>query len=68
MITKILSDNLTYSQINSENPTICFLHGWGWESRNWQHISGEVERIAIDIPEDWTSETLKNSLSQQTTS
>ena len=34
MIAKILSDNLTYAQVNSENPNICFLHGWGGESNN----------------------------------
>ena len=50
MITKILSDNLTYSQVNSENPKICFLHGWGGESSNWKNISGEFESIALDIP------------------
>ena len=50
MIAKILSDNLTYSQVNSENPKICFLHGWGGESSNWKNISGEFESIALDIP------------------
>ena len=39
MIAKILSDNLTYAQVNSENPNICFLHGWGGESNNWKNIS-----------------------------
>ena len=50
MIAKILSDNLTYAQVNSENPNICFLHGWGGESNNWKNISKEFESIAIDIP------------------
>ena len=42
MIAKILSDNLTYAQVNSENPNICFLHGWGGESNNWKNISKEL--------------------------
>ena len=50
MIAKILSDNLTYAQVNSNNPNICFLHGWGGESNNWKNISKEFESIAIDIP------------------
>jgi len=50
MIAKILSDNLTYAQVNSENPNICFLHGWGGESDNWKNISKEFQCIAIDIP------------------
>ena len=48
MIAKILSDNLTYAQVNSENPNICFLHGWGGESNNWKNISKEFESIAIE--------------------
>ena len=43
MIAKILSDNLTYAQVNSENPNICFLHGWGGESNNWKNISKELQ-------------------------
>tara|TARA_Y100001958_G_scaffold144689_1_gene122754 strand:+ start:1196 stop:1903 length:708 start_codon:yes stop_codon:yes gene_type:complete len=50
MIAKVLSDNLTYAQVNSENPNICFLHGWGGESNDWKNISKEFEFIAIDIP------------------
>ena len=50
MIAKILSDNLTYAQVNSENPNICFLHGWGGESNDWKNISKDFECIAIDIP------------------
>ena len=45
MITKILSDNLTYSQINSENPKICFLHGWGGESSNWKNIQENLKAL-----------------------
>ena len=50
MIAKVLSDDLTYAQVNSENPNICFLHGWGGESNDWKNISKEFECIAIDIP------------------
>ena len=50
MIAKILSDDLTYAQVNSENPNICFLHGWGGESNDWKNISKEFDCIAIDIP------------------
>ena len=50
MISKILSDNLTYAQVNSESPNICFLHGWGGESNDWKNISKDFECIVIDIP------------------
>ena len=46
MIAKVLSDDLTYAQVNSENPNICFLHGWGGESNDWKNISKEFECIA----------------------
>ena len=66
MITKILSDNLTYSQINSANPKICFLHGWGGESSNWKNISGEFESIALDIPGFGKSVPFEKSFSPKT--
>jgi len=66
MITKILSDNLTYSQVNSENPKICFLHGWGGESNNWKNISGEFESIALDIPGFGKSVPFEKSFSPKT--
>ncbi len=61
MIAKILSDNLTYSQVNSENPKICFLHGWGGKSSDWNNISKEFEYIAIDIPGFGKSVPFKHS-------
>ena len=66
MIAKILSDNLTYSQVNSENPKICFLHGWGGESSNWKNISGEFESIALDIPGFGKSVPFEKSFSPKT--
>ena len=66
MITKILSDNLTYSQVNSESPKICFLHGWGGDSSNWKNISGEFESIALDIPGFGKSVPFEKSFSPKT--
>ena len=66
MITKILSDDLTYSQVNSESPKICFLHGWGGDSSNWKNISGEFESIALDIPGFGKSVPFEKSFSPKT--
>ena len=29
MAYKILKDDLTFANVNSDNPKVCFLHGWG---------------------------------------
>ena len=65
MITKILSDNLTYAQVNSENPKICFLHGWGGQGNDWKNISKEFECIAIDIPGFGKSVPFEQSLTPE---
>tara|TARA_B100000678_G_scaffold99312_1_gene82951 strand:+ start:1433 stop:2140 length:708 start_codon:yes stop_codon:yes gene_type:complete len=47
---KVLEDNLTFANINSDKPTVCFLHGWGRSSKDFIHIENEFESIAFDIP------------------
>ena len=47
---KVLDDNLTFANINSDNPTVCFLHGWDRSSKDFMNIENEFESISIDIP------------------
>ena len=46
----VLDDNLTFANINSDNPKVCFLHGWGRSSKDFMNIENEFESITIDIP------------------
>ena len=47
---KILNDDLTYANINSENPKVCFLHGWGTSGKDFNKIETHFDFITIDIP------------------
>ena len=50
MAYKILSDNLTFANVNSENPKVCFLHGWGTSGKDFNKIDSHFDSITIDIP------------------
>ena len=47
---KVLDDNLTLANINSDKPKVCFLHGWGRSSKDFMNIENEFESISLDIP------------------
>ena len=38
---KVLDDNLTLANINSDKPKVCFLHGWGRSSKDFMNIENE---------------------------
>ena len=40
---KVLDDNLTLANINSDKPKVCFLHGWGRSSKDFMNIENEFE-------------------------
>ena len=39
MAYKILNDDLTFANVNSENPKVCFLHGWGTSGKDFNKLS-----------------------------
>jgi len=47
---KLLNDKKTFANINSENPTVCFLHGWGRSSQDFYLISQSYNYINFDLP------------------
>ena len=47
---KLLNDKKTFANINSENPTVCFLHGWGRSSQDFYFISQSYDYINFDLP------------------
>ena len=47
---KLLNDKKTFANINSENPTVCFLHGWGRSSQDFNLISQSFNYINFDLP------------------
>ncbi len=47
---KLLDDKKTYANVNSENPTVCFLHGWGRSSQDFNLISQSFDYISFDLP------------------
>ena len=47
---KLLNDKKTFANINSENPTVCFLHGWGRSSQDFNLISQSFSYINFDLP------------------
>ena len=50
MAYKILDDDLTFANVNSENPKVCFLHGWGTSGKDFNKIDSHFDSITIDIP------------------
>ena len=50
MAYKILNDDLTFANVNSENPKVCFLHGWGTSGKDFNKIESHFDSITIDIP------------------
>ena len=47
---KLLNDKKTFANINSVNPTVCFLHGWGRSSQDFYLISQSYDYINFDLP------------------
>ena len=48
---KVLDDNLTLANINSDKPKVCFLHGWGRSSKDFMNIENEFESISKVLSE-----------------
>ena len=47
---QLLKDGKTFAEVNSEAPRICFLHGWGRASNDFNLIASNFDSIAIDLP------------------
>ncbi len=50
MPLKLLDDKRTYAEINSDKPEVCFLHGWGRSSNDFNLISKDFAHISFDLP------------------
>ena len=50
MAYKILKDDLTFANVNSDNPKVCFLHGWCTSGKDFNKIESHFDFITIDIP------------------
>jgi len=59
---KLLNDKKTFVNINSENPTVCFLHGWGRSSQDFNLISQSFNFINFDLPGFGKSQEPENSM------
>ena len=62
MALKVLNDGKTFAEVNSDNPTICFLHGWGRSSNDFNLISSKFDSISIDLPGFGKSQEPENSM------
>ena len=49
MAYKILKDDLTFANVNSDNPKVCFLHGWGTSGKDFNKIESHFDFITIDL-------------------
>ena len=63
MAFKVLSDDITFANVNSDNPKVCFLHGWGMSGKDFSKIETSFEFITIDIPGFGKSVPFNKSLS-----
>ena len=50
MAYRVLSDDLTYANTNTELPKFCFLHGWGGSGKDYSKIDFDFEHITFDLP------------------
>ena len=62
MALKVLNDGKTFAEVNSDNPTVCFLHGWGRSSNDFNLISSKFDSISIDLPGFGKSQEPENSM------
>ncbi len=62
MALQLLKDGKTFAEVNSNEPKICFLHGWGRSSNDFSKISSKFESIAIDLPGFGKSEEPETSM------
>ncbi len=60
---QLLKDGKTFAEVNSEAPRICFLHGWGRASNDFNLIASNFDSIAIDLPGFGKSHEPQNSMS-----
>jgi len=50
MAYRVLSDDLTYANMNTDLPKVCFLHGWGGSGKDFSKIDSNFEYITFDLP------------------
>ena len=50
MAYRVLSDDLTYANLNTDLPKVCFLHGWGGSGKDFSKIDSNFEYITFDLP------------------
>ncbi|MDA2969669.1 MAG: alpha/beta hydrolase [Actinomycetota bacterium] len=47
---KLLEDKKTFAYVNSDFPKVCFLHGWGRDSSDFNLIANEFDSFVFDLP------------------
>ena len=58
----LLSDGSTFAYSNVEKPKICYLHGWGRDSKDFKNIMEFFPGIAVDLPGFGKTKNLNQSL------
>ena len=62
---QVLKDNINFIDTNSNNPKVCFLHGWGRSSKDFKKISESFDYISFDLPGFGKSPAPKSSLNPE---
>jgi pimeloyl-ACP methyl ester carboxylesterase len=62
---QVLEDNINFIDTNSNNPKVCFLHGWGRSSKDFKKISESFDYISFDLPGFGKSPAPKISLNPE---
>ena len=60
---QLLKDGKTFAEVNSDAPKICFLHGWGRSSNDFNLVSNNFHSISIDLPGFGKSQEPETSMS-----
>ena len=62
MAFQLLSDGTTFAYSNIQNPTVCYLHGWGRDSKDFSKIIELLPGIAVDLPGFGKTQNLNESM------
>ena len=60
---QLLKDGKTFAEVNSDAPKICFLHGWGRSSNDFNLVSNNFHSISLDLPGFGKSQEPETSMS-----
>jgi len=62
MTIHLLSDGTTFCYSNTEEPKVCYLHGWGRNSHDFIKIMELYPGIAVDLPGFGKTKSLDHSM------